>query len=329
MIMKNLYLAFITAAILSLAITLKAQDAHLSQYASSPVLLNPALTGIIPKGDMRIAANYRSQWGSVGTGSYTTTGIAFDMPFKNRWGVGGYATNNDLAGFMNAFNFMLSGSYLITEPGQSKYKIVTGLQAGIMLKQLDRQELVFDSQYENGNFEEDNPSGENFQNNSNFKPDFNWGISYIHTDQSWKVLPYLGVSAFHLSIPKEDFMGGEADNLPIRWVFNGGGKYSINEKLNINLRGLFMMQRKAKEINFGVLSYYKINTSEYTLLGGADVRWNDALIFNLGLKHKNITYRLSYDYNTSSLHNTSDGRGGTEISILYTPRNLRNAPKVN
>lgn len=327
--MKKIYTFLLAIISILCALTLNAQDAHLSQYDASPVLLNPALTGIMENGDFRIAANYRSQWGSIAAASYTTTGIAFDTRYGNRWGIGGYAVNNDLGGFINAFNLMLSGSYLITDPTQNKYMISTGLQSGVMLKQLNQKEFVFDNQYEDGNFEVDNPSGESFENNSSFKPDFNWGIAYIHTDKTWKIKPFAGISVYHLSIPKESFTGNTTDNLPIRWVFNGGGKYDINEKLRIAGRSLIMLQRKAREINFGALAYYRFNKSDYTLIGGVDIRWQDAVIVNLAIKHKSITYRMSYDMNTSSLNKTSNGKGGTEISIVYTPPTIKTAAMID
>ena len=324
--MKNIYKIVTIIFVLLYSISMEAQDAHLSQYDVSPVLLNPALTGHIEDGDFRIGANYRTQWGSIASSSYTTTGLTFDTKYGSRWGVGGYATNSDLGGFVNSFNFMLSGSYLITDPLQSKYKITTGLQAGVLYKRIDQQEFTFDSQYENGNFNEDKSSGELFSKNNLVMPDFNYGIAYIHTDENVKLRPYAGISLFHLSMPKESFTNASDDRLPIKWSFNLGTKYEINPKLTLDVRTLFLLQRKAKEINFGTLAYYKLKDNDYTLVFGVDVRWNDAVIINAGLKHKSILYRVSYDINTSSLNNFSSGRGGTELSIVYTPKKIRSTP---
>jgi len=317
--MKNHYKYLIIILLLTGAVNSKAQDAHLSQYDANPILLNPALTGAIDNQSFRIGTNYRTQWGSISSASYTSTGIAFDTKYKSRWGLGGYATNNDLAGFLNVFNVMASASYQITDPSETKYKITTGLQAGIIYKRIDQQEFVFDKQYEDGNFNSDNSSGENFNNTSLILPDFNWGINYVHTDNSWKIEPFAGMSVFHLSLPKESFTGEQKDNLPIKWAFNIGSKYEINEKLKLDIRSLYMIQRQAQEINFGVLAYYRINDTKYIIMGGIDLRYDEAVIFNVGLNHKSMTYRLSYDYNTSALHSITNGRGGTEISIVYTP----------
>src|SRR3546814_14835028 len=45
-----------------------AQDPHLSQYYSSPLFLNQALTGMF-NGDFRLSGNQKTQWGSIPTPS--------------------------------------------------------------------------------------------------------------------------------------------------------------------------------------------------------------------------------------------------------------------
>ena len=53
------------------------QDIHYSQFYSSPLTLNPALTGVNDC-TYRIAAMYRNQWQSV-TDPYQTPSISFDI----------------------------------------------------------------------------------------------------------------------------------------------------------------------------------------------------------------------------------------------------------
>ena len=139
--MKNIYKISIIITFLAGGTIANAQDAHLSQYGASPILLNPANTGVIENADFRIGANYRTQWGSIPSSSYTTTAISFETRIKERWGVGGYAINNDLSGFINASNIMLSASYQITDPSQYKYKITTGIQSGVMMKKNKRKRI--------------------------------------------------------------------------------------------------------------------------------------------------------------------------------------------
>jgi hypothetical protein len=52
-----------------------AQDLHFSQYFNAPILVNPANTGFNPDNDYRIGANYRNQWGAVGTPFKTLCGV--------------------------------------------------------------------------------------------------------------------------------------------------------------------------------------------------------------------------------------------------------------
>jgi type IX secretion system PorP/SprF family membrane protein len=56
----------------------KAQDVHFSQYFTSPLTLNPALTGLVSE-DFRFAANYRTQWNSVSPNPYITGTASFDL----------------------------------------------------------------------------------------------------------------------------------------------------------------------------------------------------------------------------------------------------------
>ena len=65
--MKKVFLFITSCAVCFLA---SAQSYHLSQFYSTPLLVNPAATGNTG-GPYRFAANYRSQWRNEGT-PYTT-----------------------------------------------------------------------------------------------------------------------------------------------------------------------------------------------------------------------------------------------------------------
>ena len=67
----------------------KAQDPVLSQYFVSPMLLNPANTGVMNGGDIRAVAQYRTQWTNI-VDKIADLNVAIDVPYKGRWGMGGY-----------------------------------------------------------------------------------------------------------------------------------------------------------------------------------------------------------------------------------------------
>src|ERR1043165_9714623 len=54
----------ITAALMAIGGTLRAQDIHFSQFYENAILRNPALTGIFSC-DYKAGVNYRTQWGNI------------------------------------------------------------------------------------------------------------------------------------------------------------------------------------------------------------------------------------------------------------------------
>src|SRR5260221_9784039 len=70
-----------------------AQDPNFSQFFTSPLTLNPALTGKFD-GVYRIAINYRNQWPTINN-AFTTSTISFDagilknqIPETDQFGIG-------------------------------------------------------------------------------------------------------------------------------------------------------------------------------------------------------------------------------------------------
>src|ERR1700738_4685167 len=70
-----------------------AQDPHFSQYFSSPLTFNPALTGYFD-GTQRLAFNIRNQWVNIGdayitgTASFDTRILKNKIGANDKWGFG-------------------------------------------------------------------------------------------------------------------------------------------------------------------------------------------------------------------------------------------------
>src|SRR5881394_3590915 len=113
--MKRIVLLVSFALLMKLQIL--AQDPHFSQFFSSPLTLNPALTGKFD-GVFRAAGNYRDQWPSISKAFITST-VSLDAPMlTNRisandiWGVGLMAmTDRTANGILNSNYISLSTSY--------------------------------------------------------------------------------------------------------------------------------------------------------------------------------------------------------------------------
>ena len=298
------------------ASNMNAQDAHYSQFDASPLLLNPATAGMYSMSDWRVAGNFRSQWGSIST-NFLTTAISFDKPYKDRYGIGGYIQNYDMASVINVLNFMVGGAYEITEPGNGDYMITGGLQLGFMVKSINQSKLIFDNQYDNGLFDDDLPHGESFVRGSKFSPDVNMGMFYKSLDNSKDFVPWGGLSVYHVTMPKDVFISDVKVRVPVRWVLSGGGTYDIDEKWDVMPSLLYMKQRADSQFDITMLGKYLLEETDYHLLGGFGWRSSDSFMVHAGVHHKENIFRISYDFNVSGLQNFTNSKGAIEFSILY------------
>jgi type IX secretion system PorP/SprF family membrane protein len=191
-------IALFLALGLFIVTTLSGQDIHLSQYDASPIIQNPANTGVDKNMKYRIVNQYRNQWDAVAYKSFISTALAYDMPLKEKWGVGGYVLNDNSSRVFNSFNFTLSGSHDIAMGNQDKHHLLIGLQAGIIHKKMRTGNYSFDSQYSDGSFDTDLPSNEVFEKEVRLMPEVNMGFAYMNTDKSLRYNPYGGLSLSHI-----------------------------------------------------------------------------------------------------------------------------------
>jgi type IX secretion system PorP/SprF family membrane protein len=306
---------FVVALAASSAMALSAQDGQISQYESSPVLLNPALTGMYENAEFRMACNVRSQWTSLSS-NFLTTAFAYDMSFQKRFGAGMYLNNYNMAGIMNTFQVGASGAYNVFDP-KGHHTLSAGVQLGLMYKKINDQQLVWDAQYSDGYFDTDLPSGESIQRGARLMPDVSLGIAYRSTNPRKSVKPFANFALFHVTTPDESILRTEKSDLPIRYSINGGLRVNINEQFVLIPQALAMRQGSDQQIHAGMMGEFVIGSTVYSALCGASYRWNDAIVAHVGMKHKNSGYRFSYDVNTSPLRSYSRSNGAFEFSIIY------------
>ena len=311
--------------------SISAQDFHLSQYEASPMYYNPALTGMF-EGDYRMSGHFRNQWSSIATKPFTTTALSFDMPYK-KFKVGSFLLNQRAgAGNYNVLNWVLSAAYNYEINSNPHHNLSGGLQLGVIHKSVNMNNLFFDQQYtpsNGGSFNTSLPNGEIFTNQSIILPESNIGILYNYSNIRTRFNPFIGVSVFHLTEPNESFYG-VTNKLPRRYLVHGGSKFNIHPKVQLAAHGFWMKQVNVQEVFYTLQGYYYIKDADTYLMAGASFRgqnlyvpmvlkdYRDAAIIHFGLKYNDFTYRFSYDVNTSALSTISQGRGGFEMSIVYT-----------
>lgn len=328
--MAKKYYLILLGVFICLCIKSNAQDFHLSQHDAAPLYLNPALVGQFD-GKYRIHGHYRTQWGSVSSKAYRTAAISYDMPFE-KFAFGAQIINRRAgAGDYNALGFLLNMGYSFTIDKDEKHKVSVGVQGGVMQKSVNFDQLYFENQYTTaggGSFDQSIPNGENFGNSNFWLPDVNVGLVYYYGKDQIRINPFVGVSAFHLTQPKETFYNGD-NKLPIKYIAHAGAKVNLSEKIQLMPKVLFMRQENAQEINYGLMAHYHLKSSGAIILFGPTYRSSDAFIIEGGVKIGSYEAKIGYDYNTSSLNDFSDGKGGFEISLTYIPKIFKPNPIQN
>ncbi len=309
------------------------QDAHLSIYDAAPLYLNPAMTGVF-EGDWRIHGQYRTQWKSVNFKPYQTGLISFDLA-KKKWGFGVQVSNFRAGqGNFNAAQASVSVAYTTPIDRKKYHNISFGIQGGATQKSLEYQLLTYNNQYSTANggtFDMGIPSGESFQGQSLIIPNVNAGFLYFFARQQARLNPFIGASVFNLTTPQETFNDAE-NRLPMRFYGHFGTRINITELFYITPKFLVMNQKDFWEQTYAADAGYYLKEADMYLTAGLLFRTvgfpksvanetakisEDAMLITVGAKMEDITLRVGYDINVSSLSTASSGRGGFEVSLTY------------
>lgn len=318
---------------LSLSVT--AQDPHFSQFFSSPLTLNPALTGKFD-GTLRVAGNYRNQWPAFNN-VYTTSTVSLDfsvlnnvLPENDTWGIGLIGLTDKAGGNILKTTFGgISTAYhkALNEDGYSQIGI--GFQAVYGQKRLDYTKLYYEDMLTPFGF---TGVTQEVYNNKDLDVkyfDVNAGLIYTVSTSDRNNF-YFGASMYHINRPKESFKGGNW-NVAARTTISAGGYFPVSEALTLHTSGIFQTQGKATETTIGGAISSSLNNDEINptnIYGGLWMRVKDALIPYLGLEFAGMRLGASYDINISGLKAGSQSRGGMEISLIYIkkPVDGKNVP---
>ncbi|MEY4572587.1 MAG: hypothetical protein RLZ10_1830 [Bacteroidota bacterium] len=316
----------ITILTFTLLIGARGQDPRYSQYFSSPLTMNPALTGNF-EGIYRVAANYRKQWWQVGN-PFNTATISFEHKIlrnkiegENRFGIGGMILNDEsLAGGFRSTSGAMSAAYHQTLDRLGMHSIGVGIQGGYHNRIVDFTRLTFGTQFASGGFDTEIPSGEFFP--VGLKPffDINTGLVYSYNDGENSA--YIGGSLYHAAKPRFSFFQDQEARVARRYTIHGGANFyfSNNSYDRILISGIYMLQNKATEINTGVAYGYYIG-DEYNpkyIYMGAFYRHQDAIYPYVSLQLNGMQFGLSYDVTTSKLKNIAPKYGSIELTFIYT-----------
>ena len=312
------------------AISLSAQDIHWAHIHASPTYLNPAMTGVIAKGDIRFIANARSQWNSF-TNGYKTVMASSDMkvaPAGESGFIGaGINLFADRAGDLDFTTTKAGLAFSVVKAldRQGENLVSLGFQGDLFRQSMDYSKMF--------GFEEETIAFDGTSDNIGYF-DMSVGAAWYYQFQ-WHSSFYVGASYSHITQPDVSFRSDASNNpgeaIPYfrKLVLHGGADLRLGRYVSIVPSGMFMDQGPHQEINGGTFFKFKRDasfhqTKQHFYLGAwlrwymeRDVAGVDAAIFSFRFDRGNTSYTLSYDANISSLRRASHMRGGVELSVIH------------
>lgn len=333
--MKKIINIFLASAIFLLASEIHSQDIHFAQLSETPLLINPALTGLYD-GHYRGIVNFRNQWPAMGK-PYNTFMGSFDAPLELKKKKGGYIgagayVYSDKAGDSRFGTTQVNLSVSAILPMNKTSKLSVGLQFGLSQRSVTLSGIHWPNQYNGNSYDPTISANEQLNKNSFSYFDMGTGVNYelmtsTGTFEGKNITKFdVGAAFFHATMPLQKFSPGSKENLYGKIIAHTSLRYDFpGTKVGIVPSAIYMMQGPASELNIGTLLRYKIHQgtkitgffTESAFSAGLYYRFKDAISPQVYFEFSDYAFGLSYDFNVSSYGEVKKSAGGFEISIKY------------
>lgn len=301
------------------------QDPSFSQFFSSPLNINPALTANI-NSDWRLISNLRDQW--IGPAApYMTGSISYDRKIMqdkvpgveegNVMGIGGMLMlDRAMGGVAKSVWGSLDLSYQIKlTNGDVKHKLGIGFGGIYGRRHVDFTRLDWEEQFTGYGFNVNLPTGEAAL--SNMKPyiSASTGLTYSITSEKSNV--DLGVALFHFNKPKQTFLENDNQILAMRKVAHANFETFLNEQTVLNLNGIYQFQDEAKYFSVGGAVGYYLEDENQSIINAGVWYWSkNAIVPYVGLGYKDMQFGVSYDLTVSKLNQATRKPNTFEVSVI-------------
>ena len=312
------------------------QDPAFSQFFSSPLNINPALTANI-NADWRFISNFRDQW--IGPASPYVTGTAsYDEKIMQNKIPGVIEEKNTLGvGAMMMFDYAMSGvvkssyaslnlSYNVKlAEGAAIHRLGAGFGATYGNRNVNFDRVNFEEQFTGIGFNTNLPTGESAL--SEMKPYISVNAGLIYSITSEKSNIDFGVAAFHVNKPKQTFLEDKNQYLTMRKVVHANFETFVNDRLFLNINTIYQYQLEAKYYSFGAAMGHFMGNQENVIVNLGLWYWSDnAFIPYLGLVYNDFQLGFSYDYTISKLRQATKKPNSFEISFII--RGIKDPKKI-
>lgn len=304
---------------------LLAQDPQFSQFFSSPLTLNPALTGNF-NGTTRMVGNFRSQNADYNNAYNTkTASVDFNVLSNkikqfDRLSLGVLFLSDQTGNKVLTNNHLgLSLAYMKALDEEQKRSVSIGFQAVYNNKRFNSANALLEDQITPGGII--NSSGDNILNNglSKTAADLNAGVLYQYAPTS-EHLYYIGGSLFNILQTQKGF-GNNTTAVPLRKTIHGGMLSPVGYAGTFHASFHFQQQKGFNQLLIGAAysHYIKDILGAYVeLYAGAWYRTDQSVIPYIGLEWN--YWRLGYTNDISFSNQITAGqlRYSNEISLHYT-----------
>ena len=331
---------FLVATLVFCTFLSEAQDRHFSQFYTSPLTLNPALTGAF-NAKYRLGLINRDQWRSVLDNPYRTFAASLEVKFgldyflrfakKDKVAVGIVFYNDQVEGVeFRETRMALSVAYHKSLDKDSKNVLTIGYQSGISQRNLGFTDLIFDDQF-NEIDAFDLSTNEPIPVNNFTFGDHSVGLNYSFSANR-NFSAFAGGALHHIFEPRisffEDRVGDRLNIVLARnYTAHGGAAINFGNRYQISPRISALSQAAHFQVTGGANLRIRLDEYDKTgVYGGLWARYandavnsllNDAVILTLGLEVDGFLLGLSYDLNTEAVSNLNTRQGTFEISFVY------------
>lgn len=312
------------------------QDPVFSQFYTSSLYLNPALSGL--ERDVVLGVNYRSQWAGVNlpfrTFQFSALHPIIQQGVRSKH-LGGFGATlfSDEAGpnreiVSQGFSFASSYNFHFNRSGN--HLLAAALQFGVIQRQINMDALQWSSQYSAAFGFDPSLPGETLASERATSPVINAGLMWrLVVDNRIEPVRmfYQGAAVSNVNRPR-GFHLNEKDAVAVLYKLHGGYLHTFNNGFEFSPNYLIQHQQST-QINFGAYGAYSLSAmmaraaTELKVSLGLWYRIDDSYIITTGLSTPSWNAGFSYDANASSLERNFQGANAFEISFAYRIKILK------
>jgi type IX secretion system PorP/SprF family membrane protein len=320
--MKARFISFCLLAMVLFAITeeTQAQDPHFSQYASSPMTLNPAMIGKGLSG-WRFSSLYRTQWWGGGSSpAFNTVTASLENKISTTANNGGFSLGISMlsegsnAGLLKNNYFSAGLSYQQSLDADGKEALTGGMILTYANRYLDASKLFFQSQFGSMGFQRSIPSNDPATiANSNYI-DVNAGIQYSKISD--RIGYSFGAAIYHAGTVSK-VTTGDTYRLPARVSLQAGVQFRIGmDQLHFSTITELQSQKSIYSLGGVYKMHINDDPAEYLNIG-VWKRFGDSFYPYIAIEDESWLAGISYDVITGSLKEEYGSVQSIELSLVF------------